>query len=190
MPKKQKPQEWVPWELRRTNPDIFYFKEDLRIPSSLLPLLVYRGFFDKEYGSCEGWLTKKFRSNKWFPAPALQAHDFTHYYANTHIVLGICAGEAKWQLGGRLGISTILEKGDVMVIPAGVALRCIESDADFKMVGACSVNVVPELRGNKPGNPNQADPIIANIAIPDNDPILGPGEGLLTIWQPAETYLR
>ncbi|SDC00024.1 cupin domain-containing protein [Niabella drilacis] len=190
MPKKIKPQEWVPWELRRINPDIFYFKEDPQIPSSPLPLLVYRGFFDKEYDACEDWLIKKFRSNKWFPSPALGAFNFTHYYINTHIVLGVCAGEAQWQLGGTLGIITVLEKGDVMVIPAGVALRHLGSGTDLNLAGACSVNVSPELQRRQSGNRVHANRSIANIPTPDNDPILGPGAGLLTIWQPVDSCSR
>lgn len=188
--KKSKPHEWVPWELRRINPDIFYFKEDKNIPNSPFPLLIYRGFFDKEYEACEDWLQKRFSSNKWFPAPGLQVFGFTHYYINTHIVLGICSGEAKWQLGGALGITTSIEKGDVIVIPAGVALRHLESDKDFKIVGACSVNVVPEVQKERNGNLMYGHNYIAGVALPETDPILGPEDGQLTIWMPADSCSR
>ena len=190
MLKKNKPHEWVPWELRRTNPDIFYFREDKHIPNSPFPLLIYRGFFDKEYYACEDWLKKKFISNKWFPAPALRIFNFTHYYSNTHIALGVCAGEAKWQLGGALGITTVIEKGDVMVIPAGVALRCLESSTDFNLVGAGSANVAPDIHNEKTRNRAHADRSIVNIPVPDNDPILGAKEGLQTIWTPVDSFSR
>ncbi|WP_157558235.1 cupin domain-containing protein [Niabella aurantiaca] len=190
MLKKSNPHEWVPWELRRINPDIFYFKEDKNIPNSPLPLLIYRGFFDKEYEDCEGWLKNRFSSNRWFPAPRLQVFGFTHYYINTHLVIGVCSGEAKWQLGGTLGITTNIEKGDVVVIPAGVALRHLESEKNFKIVGAGSVNEVPRVQKEQSGNHAHGNNGIANIALPETDPILGPEESQLTIWMPADSYSR
>lgn len=190
MLKKNKPHEWVPWELRRINPDIFYFREDKHIPNSPFPLLIYRGFFDKEYDTCEDWLKKKFLANKWFPAPALRILNFTHYYSNTHIALGICAGDAKWQLGGAMGITMVIEKGDVLVIPAGVAVRHLESGLGFDLVAACSVNVVPDVRNEKNSNRALADRAIADIPVPHNDPILGPKEGLQTIWTPVDSLSR
>ncbi|MBZ4190471.1 cupin domain-containing protein [Niabella beijingensis] len=187
MLRKNKQNEWIPWELRRTNPDIFYFREDQQIPNSPFPLLVYRGFFDKDYAACESWLQKKFTANKWFPLPAFKIFDDTHYYSNTHIALGVCAGEAQLQLGGTLGITTTVEKGDVVILPAGVALRLIGSGSSFSMVAASSVKVPLEMHREQNGQ--AAGSALHNI-IPDTDPILGRKEGLQDIWQPVDTYSR
>ncbi|WP_300597227.1 hypothetical protein [Niabella sp.] len=189
MLKKNKLREWVPWEQRRINPDIFYFREDRLIPNSPHPLLVYRNFFDKEYEACESWLKKKFVTNKWFPFSGLQFFDVAYYYINTHIVLGVCSGEAKWQLGGTLGLTMIIEKGDVLVIPAGVALRHLESSTDFKITGASSLDVTPRIRKETSGNSKDAEQI-AGIALPDTDPVLGTDDGLLAIWLQADAHSR
>lgn len=189
MLKKNKLREWVPWEQRRSNPDIFYFREDRFIPNSPHPLLVYRSFFDKESDACENWLRKKFINHKWFPFSGLQPFDVPCYYVNTHIVLGVCAGEAKWQLGGTLGLTMVIEKGDVLVIPAGVALRNLESSADFKISAASSLDVIPKIR--KEATSHLKDPgRIADISIPETDPVLGTGDGLLTIWLQTDTCSR
>ncbi|MCF3111710.1 hypothetical protein LL912_23180 [Niabella sp. CC-SYL272] len=189
MPKKNNPREWVPWEQRRINPDIFYFREENSIPNSPHPLLIYRAFFNKTGDACENWLKKKFMINKWFPLPGVPPLDATFYYTNTHVVLGVCAGEAKWQFGGTLGLTMVIEKGDVLVVPAGVALRHLESGTGFKITGAASPGVVPKIRKVFSGHSKASGPI-TDVALPDTDPVLGTDDGLLGIWLQADPYTR
>ncbi|MBO9595504.1 MAG: cupin [Niabella sp.] len=189
MLKKNKLREWVPWAQRRSNPDIFYFRKDHLIPNSPHPLLVYRNFFNKEGEACENWLKKKFAAHHWFPFAGVPPFDAIFYYINTHVVLGVCAGVAKWQLGGTLGLTMVVEKGDVLVIPAGVALQHLESSVDFKITGASALNVVPKIRKETSGH--SKDPgHVADIPIPETDPVLGTDDGLLTIWLQADMPSR
>ncbi|MCD2425876.1 hypothetical protein LQ567_24040 [Niabella pedocola] len=189
MLKKNKLREWVPWEQRRSNPDIFYFRKDNLIPNSPHPLLVYRTFFDKESDACENWLKKKFTAHQWFLFAGVPPLDVPFYYMNTHVVLGVCAGAAKWQLGGTLGLTMVIEKGDVLVIPAGVGLQHLESSADFKITGASALDVVPKIRKEASGN--SKDPgRVADVPIPETDPVLGMDDGLLTIWLQADIHSR
>lgn len=66
----------------------------------------------------------------------------SHFHSNTHEVLVIASGSAKCCFGhedndGRL--DAILEKGDVVIIPAGVGHRLIQDYGGFQMVGSYPV---------------------------------------------------
>lgn len=182
MPKKKKTDEWVPWELRRENPDIFYFKEEDTIPNSPLPVLIYRGVFDKNYEPCEEWLIKKFVSNKWIYNQAHHVFRYCHYYSNTHVVLGICSGNADLSIGGTSGITARIEKGDVVIVPAGVGLQLADASKDFKLVGAYSTKDTPTMMKDDGVGRALAEIQITATELPDLDPILGPEDGLLNIW--------
>lgn len=63
----------------------------------------------------------------------------THFHSNTHEVLSIASGSAKCCFGheqndGR--IEPVLEKGDVVIVPAGVGHRLLEDFGGFQMVGS------------------------------------------------------
>ncbi|ANH83980.1 hypothetical protein A8C56_15395 [Niabella ginsenosidivorans] len=161
---------------------MFYFKEEEHIPNSRLPVLIYRGVFHMDDDCCEKWLIEKFITNKWIYNQDHTVFEYDHYYTNTHLVLGVCLGEGQLQIGGKLGITAHVEKGDVIVIPAGVALRLASTGNDFKLVAAYSFEGVPELRKGSAGDRPAADTTIASTQLPLLDPILGPEEGLLHIW--------
>ncbi|MCJ1370489.1 hypothetical protein MMC20_001702 [Loxospora ochrophaea] len=63
----------------------------------------------------------------------------THFHSTTHEVLGISSGRAKLCFGGEDNpgrVEIVVEKGDVVVIPAGVGHRLLEDLAgSFSMIG-------------------------------------------------------
>ncbi|KKK20983.1 cupin domain protein [Aspergillus rambellii] len=71
----------------------------------------------------------------------------THFHSTTHEVLGVVSGSAYLCFGGEGNpgrFETRVEKGDMIIIPAGVGHRLLhEPDLDkgsFKMVGAYPQN--------------------------------------------------
>jgi uncharacterized protein YjlB len=63
----------------------------------------------------------------------------SHFHSNTHEVLAVSAGSAKLCFGGECNpdrVEPVVEKGDVIVVPAGVAHRLLEERGDFSMVGS------------------------------------------------------
>lgn len=63
----------------------------------------------------------------------------THFHSNTHEVLAIASGSAKCCFGGEQNdgrVEPVLEKGDVVLIPAGVGHRLLEDYGNFQMVGS------------------------------------------------------
>ena len=66
----------------------------------------------------------------------------THFHSNTHEVLSIASGSAKCCFGGEQNADRVepeLKKGDVIVLPAGVAHRLLEDHGGFQMVGSYPV---------------------------------------------------
>lgn len=65
----------------------------------------------------------------------------SHFHSNTHEVLVIASGAAKLCLGGEENpgrVEPVVEKGDVIVMPAGVSHRFLEDkgSSSFQMVGS------------------------------------------------------
>ena len=72
---------------------------------------------------------------------------------------------------------------DVVVIPAGVEHKRMESSLDFSVVGAYPGGHNWDLLRGLPGERPRADRNIAAVPLPDNDPIAGPGGPLKQIWK-------
>jgi len=63
----------------------------------------------------------------------------THFHSNTHEVLAIASGSAKCCFGGEQNegrVEPVLNRGDVVVVPAGVGHRLLEDYGSFQMVGS------------------------------------------------------
>jgi hypothetical protein len=72
------------------------------------------------------------------------------------IVLGIYSGSAMVQLGGDSGPIILLEKRDVLVIPAGVAHRNLDREDAVGVVGAFANGRHYDTNYGKPGERPQA----------------------------------
>lgn len=158
------------------------FKDDGKFPNSKFPLLIYKNIFTFEHNDpdhIESHFAKKNWTNSWRDG----IFDYHHYHSVTHEVLGVFSGFATVQFGGENGEKVGLEEGDVVVIPAGVAHKCISASADFQVVGAYpNGSDYDILKGDESDRP-KAEENIANVPIPDNDPVYGKMEGLLAIWK-------
>lgn len=64
----------------------------------------------------------------------------SHFHSTSHEVLCVASGKARLCFGGEENaerVEPVLEKGDVMVVPAGVAHRLLKDiDGGFSMVGS------------------------------------------------------
>lgn len=64
----------------------------------------------------------------------------THFHSTTHEVLCISHGRARLCFGGEENegrVEPVVEKGDVIIVPAGVGHRLLEDlDGGFEMVGS------------------------------------------------------
>jgi uncharacterized protein YjlB len=99
--------------------------------------------------------------------------------------LVVYGGSARVQLGGEGGIVASLEKGDVVIIPAGVAHKNLGASVDFRVVGAYPAGQSPDMNYGKAHERPRADQTIAGVPLPQQDPIYGQQGPLVTMWRPA-----
>jgi uncharacterized protein YjlB len=97
-------------------------KDDGTFPNNeKLPAIIYTNAVDLPDEDPALTLEQIFEANQWRNAWRNGIYDYHHYHSTAHEVLGIYQGNVKLQLGGPGGISRDLKKGDVVIIPAGVA---------------------------------------------------------------------
>lgn len=155
------------------------FGDDGRFPNSRLPLLIYPAAV--EDASPEA-MEALFQENAWPPAWRASVYTYHHYHSTAHEVLGVARGWARLMLGGPQGREFEVRAGDVVVIPAGVAHRRLDSGDGFLMVGAYPPGQDWDLLRGEPGDRPAADASIATVPLPRTDPVEGPTGALLELW--------
>lgn len=163
-------------------PQKFYFEDDGKIPNNKLPLLLYKNAFEARGDAGAEWLEQRFSENNWTNSWRNGIFDYHHYHSNTHEVLGVYSGKALVQLGGEKGKKVEVSAGDVVVIPAGVGHKNLDSE-NFKIVGAYPNGRKQDMNYGKEGERPKADNNIAAVPVPDADPVFGKGEGVPKIWR-------
>ncbi|WP_370898447.1 cupin domain-containing protein [Chryseobacterium gossypii] len=164
-------------------PEEYFFGDDGIIPNSRYPLLVYRDAFTGRGDKGADWLESKFRENSWYNSWRWGIYPFHHYHSNTHEVLGVFQGSAELHLGGPQGKKLSVAAGDIMVIPAGVAHKCLSASDDFTVVGAYPNGAEPDLIKENEMKHDLSLTNIAEVQIPSSDPLLGKTGGLIKIWK-------
>ena len=158
-------------------------KDDGIFPNSILFLIIYKSVFDlSEQGAAEE-IEDTFSKNQWTNSWRNGIYDYAHYHSITHEVLGVYSGSASVQFGGPGGIKEEISKGDVVIIPAGVAHQCISASKDFKCVGAYPNGKEYDIRKGEPADRPEADKNISNVPLPDTDPVYGTDGPLMLQWE-------
>src|SRR5690349_22103415 len=101
-----------------------------------LPVILYRDVVALAAIEPAASLEAVFLSNGWDGVWRNGIFGYHHYHATAHEVLGIASGTVTVELGGDDGTIVELEPGDVVVLPAGVAHRNVDSSPDLVVVGA------------------------------------------------------
>lgn len=162
-------------------PKKLFFNDDGKIPNNKYPLILYKNAFSERGSSSASWLEKRFASHGWTNSWRNGIYSFHHYHSTSHEVLGIYSGKALVHLGGEEGEKVHVEAGDIIIIPAGVGHKNLESE-DLGVVGAYPDGRSWDVLRGLPGERPQADQNIASLPIPGADPLLGKGEGITRIW--------
>jgi uncharacterized protein YjlB len=124
-----------------------------------------------------------FHSNRWGGSWRNGVYPFHHYHSTAHEVLGVYKGEARVQFGGEKGPILAVASGDVVIIPAGVAHKNINSSTDFRVVGAYPPGQTWDMNYGKAGERPAADKNIASVPDPKADPVYGSTGPLLDLWK-------
>ena len=163
-------------------PACYRFADDGIFPNSELPLLVYTQIPAASDVNPAEWFEKCFEANGWPPAWRAGIYSFHHYHSTAHEALGVCQGQASIAMGGPSGILLDVCAGDVVVIPAGVAHKCVTASADFLVLGAYPSGQQWDMHAGRPGERPGTDANIRRVALPPADPLYGPRGDLVHLW--------
>ncbi|HEY9001555.1 MAG TPA: hypothetical protein VIM89_09385 [Mucilaginibacter sp.] len=152
-------------------------------PGNKLPVVLYKGILSIPVLFPGIHVKNIFERNNWTNSWDSGIFTYHHYHSTTHEVLGIYSGSATIQLGGDEGPKLLLEKGDVLVIPAGVAHKNLDEEDAVGVIGAYPNGRDYDMNYGKPGERPQTDENIAALPIPDTDPLEGATGDLPKIWQ-------
>lgn len=155
--------------------------------NSQYPVIVYKGAIHLHPGDEPEVIINLFEKNNWLNGWKDGILTYDHYHSNTHEVLAVFCGTADIQLGGLEGVIVELSRGDVLIIPAGVAYRNINSSKDFLCVGAYPDGAEYDMNYGKPEERDEAVSNIAKVPVPRTDPVYGDSGGLLEIWSKPQT---
>jgi uncharacterized protein YjlB len=167
----------------KTRLQTFFVKDDGIFPNSELPVVYYPGALDLPHLFPALAVKKLFSENNWSNNWKQGIFTYHHYHSITHEVLGFIKGETLLQLGGENGITLFVEKGDVLIIPAGVAHMNLGEENDITCVGAYPGGKDYDMNYGRPGERPKTDRNIAAVPLPKMDPVFGKRNGLMKLWK-------
>ncbi|XXH00782.1 hypothetical protein Hte_007133 [Hypoxylon texense] len=171
-------------------PELHYLEETPWVPNSKLPIVVYRGALAhcenedavKEALEANGGWKKGGAWNAWFKA---------HFHPNAHECYGVVQGTSELSLGRspldppEKGMSLKVDRGDVIVLPAGVSHCSSTASSDYRFVVLFPTGA-PRWVSVWFDQPMEtvSDYKIQSqkVSLPSHDPIYGEGAGLVETW--------
>ncbi len=149
----------------------------------VLPTLLYHGALNLHGVEDPAlFLLHIFSRNGWSNGWQNGIYPYHHYHSTAHEVLGCHRGRARVRLGGSEGPAVVFERGDVLIIPAGVSHQRLEASSDFAVVGAYADGNDYDMNRGTPGERPRADENIAALAVPRSDPAFGTAGPLTIQW--------
>lgn len=152
------------------------FPNNMNLPLVILKSPLKDGQIVPEY------FEELFNNNEWPAAWRNGLYDFHHYHSKAHEVLGVYSGWVHACFGGPKGEILKAEKGDVIIIPAGVSHCNKGQSSDFMVVGGYFAGQPWDMMYGKPGERAQADLNISQVCLPTTDPVFGTKGPLLELW--------
>jgi uncharacterized protein YjlB len=159
-------------------------KDNGRFPNNeRLPVLIYR----KALHVTSLFDTVKLRvllnNHGWGNTWKAGIFSYHHYHSNTHELLACYKGKTILLLGGDDGKIIPFSKGDVIVIPAGVAHKNLKDENDITCIGAYPGGKDYDMNYDRPGERPKADKKIKKVGIPDQDPLTGKNGKMQKLWK-------
>ena len=155
--------------------------DDGVVPNSVLPLLVYRSALEILNEGASAF-ESLFHANRWENSWRNGVFSYHHYHSTAHEVLGCYSGSAIVQFGGENGAKLNVHVGDAVLIPAGVAHKKISSRGHFAVVGAYPAGQRHDMCTGKSNERPKAVENIAQVPLPELDPVCGESGGIHQHW--------
>lgn len=150
-----------------------------------LPLLVYRHAFALPAGGDRAAVIERvFHDNGWGHGCWRDGiYGYHHYHSTAHEALGVYAGRARVQFGGPHGVVVETGRGDVIVLPAGVAHKRLGASADFAVVACYPRGQDFDMNYGDLDERPAVEHNIAAVPLPPADPVFGERGPLLRYWK-------
>jgi uncharacterized protein YjlB len=159
----------------------FHLAETPEFPNNFLPLLYYRSTWNLPEKGAADEIEDHLKFNYWGNCWRDGVYDYHHYHSTAHELLAVYEGSALLLFGGDDGVKITASVGDVILIPAGVAHKCLE-DHSFRCVGAYPEGQNFDMNYGKPSERPRADENIRKVKVPQADPVYGTRWPLLHYW--------
>ena len=148
-----------------------------------LPVLLYKNVFDFDGEDPASTIEKVFSKNHWGKLWRNGIYNFQHYHSTAHEALGVYGGWAEVQLGGPESEIVRIEKGDLVVLPAGTAHKRINSGDGFAVVGGYPDAQNWDMNYGKAEEFKLAKENISKVKLPGNDPVFGKIGVMFETWK-------
>ncbi len=149
------------------------------------PLLVYPGAVAIEGPDPARAFEALFDRNHWPAAWRNGVYPFHHFHTQAHEALGVYSGEVTVQFGGDGGVTVTGRPGDVIVLPAGTGHKKLSSRGALGIVGAYPQGQQPDMCTPVLSKLKRAVASVAQVPLPDRDPVYGARGPLFAHWQAA-----
>lgn len=140
------------------------------------PLLIYHAAFHPSVITASGIETHLTTVGVVTPQWRYTMYNTTHFHSTSHEVLCVAAGRAKLCFGAGDDpnrVEPVVEKGDVMVVPAGAGHRLLmDQQGGFTMVGSYPNGKEWDMCYGKQGEEQKVQSI-GDLGWIDRDPIYG-----------------
>jgi len=143
-------------------------------------LLVLSGCARRAELDLAGYFERLFAGNGWIHSWRNGILGTHHWHSTAHEVLGLYAGEVDVQFGGEGGPIVQGRRGDVIIVPAGVAHKRLSGSRDLGVVGAYADGRRPDMCTPQTASARQRN--IGAVPLPDCDPVFGPEGPLFRYW--------
>lgn len=163
--------------------EVYHLKDDGVFPNNALPVIVYKRVLDLPALFASNTVRKIFRDNNWKNSWKSGVFTYHHYHSNTHEVLGIIKGKSTLLLGGEHGLKIEVSKGDVLIIPAGVAHKNLGKENQITCIGAYPEGTNYDILYGKKDERPAADAAIKKLIKPLTDPVFGIKGGIAEHWK-------
>jgi len=169
----------------KVEPVALMMKENGNFPNNPgLPVLHYRKVFDLGDSPEPASIVEKvFYNNNWRGSWRNGVYDFHHYHSTAHEALGVFGGWAEVQLGGPGSNVIRIEKGDLVVLPAGMVHSRIDAGDGFAVVGAYPDGQTWDMNYGSAGEFQKGMENILKVPLPEKDPVFGKKGKMFVFWK-------
>lgn len=168
---------------RAVTPTVLELEPDGRVPNNpCLCVLHYPGVIEPDDGDLASRFERLFDAHHWPAAWRNGIFAHHHFHSTAHEALGIYAGTVTVCLGGEQGRSVVLQPGDAVVLPAGVAHQRIDCVGRLGVVGAYPAGQSPDHCEPDAALCARRAACVAAVPLPRADPLYGPAGPLMRHW--------